>query len=58
MRRLPENFYIETAKECPKCHEMSLFLCMVIEIVAEHKFVGHLGVKCRKCNYEATLKQV
>lgn len=50
--------YIETAKECPKCHKMKLFLCMIIEIVEEHTFVGHLGVKCRSCGYEARLKRV
>ena len=48
--------YIEAAKECPKCHKMTLFFCTVIEMMEEHRFVGHLGVRCHSCGYEAIIK--
>ena len=49
--------YIETAKECPKCHEQTLFFCTMITKVTDHKFEGSLGVRCHnsKCDYQAIL---
>jgi len=51
--------YIETAKECPKCHQMKLFFTTIIEKMSKEKYIGRLGVKCRnpECNFKVRVYQ-
>ena len=51
------EYYIETAKQCPKCKQMSLFFYGYTEKISEREYKWVLGVRCSKCSYTAPVKQ-
>jgi len=50
--------YMETAKKCPKCHKMTLFLKSRVKKIDFDIYESVLGVRCTSCNYEADLERV
>ena len=66
---MSELLYVEIAKECPKCHKMTLFLKSRPKKINTHHYETILGVRCANnkvteagqlvpCGYEADLVRV